>query len=143
MFGGSLEEEGQICYKYKFEGAWPTASPTLSPTVREEEIRQFTDALLTITTTFDNLSSSRPIIPSLATTIDCYSDDFTIGFDRALQSVVANYLLQGQQELQVELISTNSTLRGPCQFESSVTLQDTELCLVGDCRNFVAPRTYT
>ena len=125
----AVTPDDQICYKYKFEGAWPTVSPTHSPTIKQEGVKQFTNVVVTILTTLNNRSPAEPVINPM----HCYTEEFGNLFKISMQGVIANILLQDQQELQAELVAITNTLNGPCQFESVLTVQVTQLCIIGDC----------
>ena len=122
--GDVIDEDAgdQICFKYKFEGAWPTVSPTQSPHLRK--VRQFNDVLVTMVTSFTNIPPASPIISRTR----CYSAEFSNGFEKALESAIASYL-DNQQEIQAELTASSLALEGACRFESLLTVKVAELCI--------------
>ncbi|EJK60125.1 hypothetical protein THAOC_19581, partial [Thalassiosira oceanica] len=120
--------DSHICYEYKFEGHWPTSSPTDAP-IESGAVAgvKLSDVLVSAEITFENLAQGLPIISDSTGASDCHTDDFISAYGSALDRVVTE-LLFVQQDLQTELHGATTTLEGPCQFESIFHVTVTEFC---------------
>ena len=150
--------QSHICYEYKFEGHWPTSSPTEAP-IESGAVEgvKLSDVLVSAVSlldyarvlafsaltriietiqemTFENLAQGLPIISDSTGASDCHTDDFISAYGRALDRVVTE-LLFVHQDIQTELHGATTTLEGPCQFVSIFHVTSTEFCTEGsgDC----------
>ena len=115
---------GQTCYEYKFQGAWPTASPTMSPTIAGAFV-QTTNVIVSIQSEFQ-LDRDQPVIPR----IECHDDLFLAALNASYESIIESEL---QASLSLESIS--GEVVGPCAIVSAIDVKITALCLQQYCND--------
>ncbi|EJK77352.1 hypothetical protein THAOC_00821 [Thalassiosira oceanica] len=113
---------------YKFEGHWPTSSPTEAP-IDSGAVAgvKLSDVLVSAEITFESMVYGLPIISNTTGANDCHTDDFIRSYGRALNNAVTEQMFV-QRDVQTELHGATTTLEGPCQFLSTFHVTVTEFC---------------